>query len=130
MHLVEVFPYSLLSKKTIKHYTNAGSDTVFNNAFIELHELYLSQDVLQGNEANLWDKKILKEEQYFWIDSVYKTIDTKSLKTLERIVKGKFLYGLALPKSIRFKGQPAKAESRYNYALEILKPYCQNRHKR
>lgn len=129
MHLMEAFPYSIFSKKKTKTYAKLGSKTVFNNAFNELQKLYQSKDVLKSKEALAWDKAILKEEQYVWIDSVYKNMDAKSLKTLERIVKWKFLYGFAIPKSIRFKGQLANPKSRYNYALMVLKPYCQNRYK-
>ncbi|TGV04555.1 Insecticidal toxin complex protein [Flavivirga rizhaonensis] len=129
MHLVEVFPYSIFSKRTIKVYAKQGSKTVFNNVFIELQKLYNSQVILKTGKAIGWDKTILKKEQYEWIDGIYKTMDAKNLKTLERIAKGKFLYGLLVPKIIRFKGNLSEAEIRYNYAIEVLKPYCENRYK-
>lgn len=129
MHLLEVFPYSMFSKKTIKIYANQGSETVFIMAFSRLKKLYLNQEVLTGNIALNWDKSILKEEQFNWINSVYITMDPKSLKTLERIAKGKFLYGLLVPKAIRFKNELFDDQSRYNYAVDVLKPYCKNRYK-
>ncbi|WP_303317478.1 Insecticidal toxin complex protein [Flavivirga abyssicola] len=129
MHLMEVFPYTIFSKKAIKAYARQGSETVFNNAFVELQKLYVSKSILKTEQALDWDKTILKKEQYEWIDNIYKSMDTKSLKTLERIAKGKFLYGLLLPKAIRFKGNLSKAKTRYNYAIEVLKPYCENRYK-
>ncbi len=129
MRLTEVFPYSVFSKKGIKTYARQGSETVFNNVFIELQKLYNSQSILKKEKALKWDKTILKKEQYKWIDSIYKTMDAKNLKTLERIAKGKFLYSVFVPKAIRFKGDLSKAEMRYNYAIEVLKPYCENRYK-
>lgn len=129
MYLLEVFPYSIFSKKNIKGYANQGSETVFNNVFSALKALYINPDILTGNEALDWDISILRQEQFIWIDSIYKTIDTKSLKTLERIAKGKFLYGLVVPKPVRFNGKLLDAQSRYDYALEVLKPYCKNRYK-
>lgn len=126
MHLMEVFPYSIFSKKKIKTYAIEGSETVFNNAFAELNKIYNSQSILKAEKAIEWDKSILKKEQYIWINSIYKKMDAKSLKTLERIAKGKFLYGLLVPKSIRFKGELSNAESRYQYAINKLKPYCEN----
>ncbi|MDO5981793.1 Insecticidal toxin complex protein [Flavivirga spongiicola] len=129
MHLMEVFPYSIFSKKDIKTYAKKGSETVFNNVFIELQRLYNSQSILKTEKALEWDKTILKKEQYEWIDNIYKTIDARNLKTLERIAKGKFLYGLLVPKAVRFKGELSKAVTRYNYAIEVLKPYCENRYK-
>lgn len=71
----------------------------------------------------------IKKKQYEWIDSIYKTMDANNLKTLERIAKGKFLYGLVVPKAIRFIGNLSKAEIRYEYAIKVLKPYCENRYK-
>ncbi|MCF7560269.1 Insecticidal toxin complex protein [Sabulilitoribacter multivorans] len=129
LHLIEVFPYSLLLRKRIKEYAKLGSEVVFKNAFIELQQLYVSDTILKREEAIEWDKNVLKKEQYIWIDSIYKTIDTKSLKTLEHIAKRKFLYGLVVPKAIEFKGELSNPETRYNYALEVLKPYCENRYK-
>ena len=129
MHLMEVFPYAIFSKKDIKAYAKQGSEAVFNNVFIELQRLYNSPSILKAEKALEWDRAILKKEQYEWIDSIYKTMDAKNLKTLERIAKGKFLYGLFVPKSIRFKGDLSKAEIRYDYAIEVLKPYCKNRYK-
>ncbi|GAA3613327.1 Insecticidal toxin complex protein [Flavivirga amylovorans] len=129
MHLMEVFPYTIFSKKTIKAYARQGSETVFNNAFVELQKLYTSQSILKTEQALKWDKTILRKEQYDWIDDIYKSMDTKSLKTLGRIAKGKFLYGLLVPKSIRYKGDISKAKIRYDYAVKVLKPYCENRYR-
>ncbi|SFZ92854.1 hypothetical protein SAMN05428642_1021039 [Flaviramulus basaltis] len=126
MHLMEVFPYSIFSKRKIKTYAREGSETVFNNAFAELNKLYNSKFILKEEKALEWDKSILKKEQYIWIDSVYKKMDAKSFKTLESIARGEFLYGLLVPKSIRFNGDLSNAESRYQYAINKLKPYCEN----
>ncbi|AUP78076.1 Insecticidal toxin complex protein [Flavivirga eckloniae] len=129
MHLMEIFPYSIFSKKEVKTYARQGSELVFNNAFEELQKLYNSKLVLKTDKATVWDRAILKKEQYEWIDRIYKTMNAKSLKTLKRIAKGKCLYGLFLPRAIRFKGDLSKAETRYKYAIEVLKPYCKNRYK-
>ncbi|MDD7887049.1 Insecticidal toxin complex protein [Flavivirga sp. 57AJ16] len=129
MHLMEVFPYSVFSKKDIRSYARKGSEIVFNNAFIELQGLYNSQSILKAGKALEWDRTIIEKEQYEWLHGIYKTMDDGNLKILERIAKGKFLYGLLVPKAIRFKGNLLKAEMRYNYAIEVLRPYCENRYK-
>lgn len=129
MHLIEVFPYAIFLKKDIKTYSKQGSETVFNNVFEELQRLYNSKSILKAEKALEWDKAILKKEQHEWIDRIYKAMDVKDLKTLERIAKGTFLYGLFVPRAIRFKGDLSKAEIRYDYAIEVLKPYCENRYK-
>tara|TARA_R110002049_G_scaffold302258_1_gene494972 strand:+ start:29232 stop:29912 length:681 start_codon:yes stop_codon:yes gene_type:complete len=129
MHLMEVFPYHVFIKKTIKSYAVTGNALVFNNAFNELNELLDSDTILKDDKAVAWDKTILHKEQCQWLDSVYITMDTKNLKTLERIAKRKFLYSLVVPKAIAFKGILSNAEDRYLYAVEVLKPYCENAYK-
>lgn len=126
---MQSFPFSVTFGKKILQYANSGSQNVFNHVFIELSVIYNSTKVLKNTAAIQWDKDILYNEQYLWISSIYKTIDTRSLKKLQRIAKGKFFYSLVVPKKIRFKGNLSSAEARYNYALKILREYCQNRYK-
>jgi len=123
LRLVNTFPFNLLTRKKVKHYSYQGSEVVFNNAFQTLRELINSQVILKGESAIKWDSKLLRREQFEWLETIYKTIDERSLKTIDRIAKGKFLYAFVLPKKLRFKGDISKAEVRYNYAFNILKPY-------
>ena len=67
MHLMDVFPYSMFSKKEIKNYAKLGSEEVFNNAFVELLTLYQSDVIYNNDKALQWDIAILKKEQYDWI---------------------------------------------------------------
>lgn len=124
MRLLETFPCALFIHKKIVIYANKGSQAVFNNAFKELKELFNSKYVLKEDSAIQWDQKMSYKEQYIWLDSLYKTIDSKSLKTIEHMAKGKFLYGLAVPKAIRFKGDISNPKDRYNYAIGSLRDYC------
>ena len=124
LRLVKAFPLSLLIRKQVKHYSKLGGETVFNNAFGMLKELFLSKPILKANEALKWDEFIIYEEQYNWIESIYLTMDERSVNQISRMAKGKFLYGLAIPKTIRFEGDIAKAEDRYAYAFEVLRNYC------
>ncbi|MEP3836086.1 MAG: Insecticidal toxin complex protein [Algibacter sp.] len=129
MRLFDAFPYTLFFNKDIKQYVYLGNKTVFNNAFPKLRALHKSPIILKGKDAENWDCDILKEEQYNWIQEVYKVMDIKSLKTLKRIAKGQGLYSLVVPKSVRFTGELANPEDRYHYAIKVLKPYCKNRYK-
>ncbi|NJX15727.1 hypothetical protein [Tamlana crocina] len=106
-----------------------GNTTVFNNAFAELNTLYFSKKILKGKEADTWDSAILKLEQFKWIEPIYKTMDSKSLKTLRRVAKGKCFYKIMVPKPIRYKGELVNAQNRFDYAIKTLKLYCENRYK-
>lgn len=126
---MESFPYSIFLNAKILEYANIGSKRVFNSAFVDLNLMYNSDKVYKGNLAIQWDKNILYKEQYLWIDSIYKTMDNRSLKKLHRIANGKLLYALVVPKAIRFKDNLSNTKARYNYALNKLRAYCKNRYK-
>ena len=126
---LESVPYALFCGNKILNHADIASEKIFNNAFSELSGLFVSNEILKGNEAKLWDENMLYLEQYIWVEPVYKSMNAKNLKKLKRIAKGQFLYGLVVPKIIRFKGDFLNAEARYNYALNILLPYCRDAHK-
>lgn len=124
LRLLECFPYEMLANKKFIQYGHAGSNSVFINSFPMLKNLYESEIVLQGTAAVDWDKAILKEEQYDWIEKVYLQMDEKSITLMERVAAGRSFYGLFVPKKVRYKGDISKAEERYDFALNKLRVYC------
>ncbi|MEZ4792495.1 MAG: Insecticidal toxin complex protein [Gelidibacter sp.] len=124
LRLLECFPYRMLTNRKMKEYAKAGSDAVFINSFGALNNLYQSEPILKGENAVQWDKDILHEEQYEWVEEVYQTMDARSIEHIERIAKGKSFYSMFVPKEIRFEGDISKAEDRYDYALHKLREYC------
>jgi hypothetical protein len=99
---------------------------VFGNAFERLRNLYNINKSLKKADAFKWDDTILKEEQYIWVESVYSSIDQKSLKQIEHVISGNFLYTFVIPKAIRFKEDISNPEDRYQYAINVFRPYCKN----
>jgi hypothetical protein len=126
LRLLETFPHCLITTKPVKRYAHQGSEEVFNHSFENLKILLNSDKILKDNDALEWDKMMLHDEQYIWVESVYRIIDKKSLKQIKRMARGKFLYSFAVPKAIRFEGDISIPYERYNYALRILRPYCKN----
>ena len=124
LQLIQTFPYSIFIKKKIKLYALEGNELVFKNAFEEMKHILNSETILKGNEALQWDKAILYKEQYIWIESLYEKTDEDSLKRIENMAKGKFLFGFFVPKAIRFEGDISNVEDRYDYAFNKLRPYC------
>ena len=124
MRLTEIFPHSMLTPKKVKLYARQGSEVVFNNALEKLNNLFSSDKTLKGEEALKWDEMMLHFEQFDWVESVYKNIDTRSLKQIRRMTSGKFWYALAVPKKLRFKNNISNPEERYRYGLNVLRPYC------
>ena len=128
LRLTKAFPYTIFIRKNIKNYANEGSETVFRKGFSLLKELYFSKSILKGKQAEAWDKAILYEEQYYWIEQIYQEMDNKSINTIERMAKGKGFYSFNVPKSIRFKGDISSIQARYDYAIGTLRPYCKKRY--
>lgn len=126
LYLTNRFPYSTILSKDVQEYSYKGSEAVFNAAFIALKDLFFAPGVLKGAAALQWDKTILYKEQYVWLAELYSIMDKKTLKRLTRIAKGKFFYGLLVPKPLRFSGELSNSEDRYSYALDTLRKYCKN----
>jgi len=125
LSLFKTFPSRLLIKRQVKLNSFQGSEIVFNNSFPEMKVILNSKEILKKDLAIIWDENILKKEQFDWLEEIYSKIDKRSLRQIERIAKGKFLYSIIIPKAIRFKGSISNPEARYNYALNQLKEYCQ-----
>lgn len=128
MHLIEVFPFSIFTKKLIKTYVLQGSEIVFKSAFIELKRIYYSQSIIKNEKAIKWDKAMLRQEQFIWIQPIYNQMDSKNSKIIRRILQRKFPYSLVVPKSIQIIEDITKPEVRYNYALNKLRPYIKSRY--
>ncbi|SFW29158.1 Insecticidal toxin complex protein [Cellulophaga fucicola] len=126
LSLTSRFPYNIVVKKDVVLSSKNGSEKVFNSAFKSLKKLYLQDKILSKEESKIWDNNLLYKEQYVWIVAIYKEMDAKTLKRLERIAKGKFFYGLVVPKKIRFKGDLTSPKDRYTYATETLRKHCEN----
>jgi len=129
MRLTETFPHCVLTPQKIKRYARQGSEVVFNNAFEKLNIVFNSDSILIGEEALKWDETMLHLEQHVWVESIYINIDAKSLKQIRRMTTGKFWYALAVPNELRFKNDISNPEDRYQYGLQILRPYCINHSK-
>lgn len=90
LSLTSRFPYNIVVKKDVVLSSKNGSEKVFNSAFKSLKKLYLQDKILSKEESEIWDNNLLYKEQYVWIVTIYKEMDAKTLKRLERIAKGNF----------------------------------------
>lgn len=129
LRLTMAFPFKIFIRKSVKKYSEEGSSTVFNKAFLDMRALFLSKEILANDLALEWDKEILKKEQYDWLIPVYKTVDTKTKKTITNIAKGTCFYAFLVPQPVRFKGDLSNAKERYDYALIDLRNYCKSHYK-
>ena len=126
---LETFPKRILISKRVIEHSFEGSLVVFENAFERLKNLYNNNKSLKKADAFKWDHAMLKDEQYVWVENVYNKIDQKSLKQIEHVIRGDFLYTFVIPKAIRFKDDISNPEDRYQYAINVFRPYCINHYK-
>jgi hypothetical protein len=128
LQIMQHFPQCLLIRKKVKNYAKLGGGIVFNSSFDNLKTIYNAAALLKNTAALQWDETMLYNEQFIYLETIYKTIDKRSLHQIERIAKGKFLYGIVVPRAIRFEGDISNPKDRYNYGINKLKPYCENRY--
>lgn len=129
LQLTNVFPFNVFTKSEVKNYAYQGSHHVFTKAFPTLKSLFYSTETMDFDTVLEWDESILYQEQYVWLQELYDEMDSKTLKTIDKMVKGKGFYSLLVPSDIRFSGTISNAEARYQYALNALRPYCKNHYK-
>lgn len=126
LHKMETFPLCIFTNKNILSYAYNCSESIFNQAFIDIKKLYESDTVLTEEDSLQWDKELLYKEQCVWVNDVINSIDSKSIKKIENILQGKFLYSLLVPKEIRFYDNLSNSVMRYNYAVQTLRPYFES----
>lgn len=124
LETTQAFPFNLFIRKEVKNYATKGSETVFGKAFEKIQQLYFAEETLSTNDAYAWDEAIIAKEQYVWLQGIYNEIDEKTLKTIDKMAKGKCIYKFMVPKEVEFKGDLSNKENRYHYALNTLRPYC------
>ncbi len=121
---VKSFPFNIFTKREVKRYAARGSETVFLKAFEKIKALYFSESILKYEEALAWDETIIYEEQYVWLQEIYSEINQKTLKTIDKMAKGKCIYKFMVLREIVFFGDLSNKEDRYDYAINKLRPYC------
>jgi len=126
---IRSFPFNIFTRKEVKRYAIKGSETVFRKAFEKIKTLYFSESILNSNDALAWDKSIIHDEQYIWLEEIYNQIDVKTLKTIDKMAKGKCIYTFMVPKKVAFTGDLSNEDNRYNYALNTLRVYCISEYK-
>ncbi|MCX7547516.1 Insecticidal toxin complex protein [Xanthomarina sp. F1114] len=128
LEATQSFPFKLFIRKEVKRYATKGSQTVFGKAFPQLKMLYFSEENLTAKDAYAWDEALIDKEQNVWLQDIYNEIDEKTLKTIDKMAKGKGLYTFMVPKEVKFTGDLSDKENRYHYALNTLRPYCEEKY--
>ena len=115
--------FFLVRDKEVIGFANDGSKKVFAFAFPYLKELYFRTTKLKGNAANHWDLERGIEEQCKVLQPLYNNLSNKAFKKLNNMAKGKGVYGLGVPKELRFSGELLDCNDRVKHAIYKVLPY-------
>lgn len=113
----------IIRNKEIVQFANDGSKAVLKYAFPNMKKLYFSKEILKDKAAENWDLEFGKNEQCIVLEVCYQKLSTKALYKLERMAKGKGIFYLAIPKQIKYEGNVANCNDRFEHGLHKLIPY-------
>lgn len=107
----------VIRNKEVHRFGNEGSKLVLAYAFPLLKEVYLSSTALEGETSKNWDILYATNEQCVALEPLYQSLSPRTIKTLDRMAKGKGIYCLGVPNRLRFEGEVMDCQSRANHAM-------------
>ena len=116
----------IVRNKEVVKFANEGSELVFEFAFPLLKEVYFSNKIIKGEDAVNWSLKNGKIEQCQILEPLYKALSPKALDKLNKMAKGKGIYNLGVPKSLRYVGNIEDCNTRFEHAIIKVLPYYTN----
>ncbi len=113
----------VIRNQDIIDFAAKGNQTILNDVFPELRKVFLSDTLLLNEAAKDWDKTYGYREQCIVIQPFYEEQDEKAIEKLQKMAKGEGIFLLAVPKSIRFKGDITNYEDRFQHGKNVLPIY-------
>ncbi len=120
LFLIRVF---IIRNNELISFLNNGSKKVFSYAFTEMEEIYFSNEIIKGKDAEKWDAKYGLDEQCIILEPLYNDLSEKSIKKLERMAKRKGIFYFGIPKSLEFEGDIKDCKTRFNHGVNKLQPF-------
>jgi hypothetical protein len=118
----------IVRNKALVEFVDNGSQAVFEFAFPRIRELYVAKQPLKGQEALDWDHQYGELEQCKVLVPCYQQLSSKALRKLERMAKGKGIFRLGVPRSLRFEGSISDCQARFEHSSSKLLPYYLSKH--
>ncbi|MRT92656.1 hypothetical protein [Ancylomarina sp. 16SWW S1-10-2] len=117
----------IVRNREVVWFGNEGAKSVFAFAFPLLNEIYFSDRILKGQEAIDWDIRNGKIEQCEILEPIYNQLSPVAIRRLERMAKGKGIFWLGVPKSLKFEKSITDCEARYEHAFTKVYQYYLSR---
>ncbi len=113
----------VVRNKEVLKFANEGSIKVLEFAYPRLKEVYFSNEIIKGKDAENWDKEYGMTEQCIILDPLYKELSSKDLSKLNRMANGKGLYRLGIPRELRYIGSIEDCQARFEHGINQMMPF-------
>ncbi len=114
--------FFIVRNNELKLFAKEGSKEVFSYTFPKLKELYFSNIPIQGVLAKKWDENHSINEQCEVLIPIFEKLSEKAYQKLERIIKGKGIYSIGIPRKLRFDGELIDCQARIKYGYKRILP--------
>lgn len=124
---IEFIRILIVRNTEVVKFANEGSKKVLAFAFPKLKKVYYSNKLIKGKDAENWDKNYRFDEQCIILDPLFKKLSDKAFIKLTRMMKGKGVFNLGVPKNLKFEGALDSCESRIDYGIKKILPHYLNK---
>jgi len=105
------------SNKEIEDFVHIGNRIIFDDIWTDLQSLYEHQP-LKGNEAEIWDGRLLLKEQHL-IDPYYRKLSKSSLHKLQKSLRKETKFAKILP-GFEFQGNLLSIKDRWFCGMKMM----------
>lgn len=119
----------IIRNKEVLYFAREGSLRAFEYSFPQMRNIYFSQELIKGKEAQEWDVNHGTGEQCKILEPLYNKLSPEAFRKLDRIARRKGIYSLGIPKAVEYEGKLDDCRARVEYALKKLIPYYQKKKK-
>ena len=113
----------IVRNREVVKFAREGSEKVLNFTFPLLQEIYFSSEKISGDEARKWDEIYGMMEQCVVLDPMFNSLSENALIKLERMMKGKGIYNLGVPKELKFIGEIEDCKARFDHGIKRIPSY-------
>lgn len=104
-------------------FADQGSKKVLEFAYPLLKNVYFSNEIIKGKDAENWDLEYGMLEQCTILDPLYKELSPGALSKLDRMAGGKGLFRLGVPKELKFVGSIDDCKARFEHGMNKMIPF-------
>ncbi len=110
----------IIRDKGVVKFANDGSKKVFEFAFPQLKKVYFSNEIINGKIAENWDFEYGMNEQCIILTPLYDQLSQRTIRKLDRMVKGKGVFIFGVPKELKYVGSIEDCQARFEHGINKI----------